>query len=240
MPRLLTALIVTLLFAAVGWAVGGVTLSGAAAGLVVAFALYYGIGSGAFGVLVTVFAITWIATHVGYALKQRLGVAESRRGRRNAGQVLANLGIAGICAAVAHIGRADWTTVGAMAALAEAAADTASSECGKAWSNTAYRITDFHLVAPGTDGAVSAVGTLAGVAAAGIRTALAGIAAVAAAALQVVSWRAAIVIALAGIIGAAADSFLGATAERRGWMNNNAVNFVGTLFAALIAILASR
>jgi uncharacterized protein (TIGR00297 family) len=233
MPRLLTALIVTLLFAAVGWAVGGVTLSGAAAGLVVAFALYYGIGSGAFGVLVTVFAITWIATHVGYARKQRLGVAESRRGRRNAGQVLANLGIAGICAAVAHIGRADWATVGAMAALAEAAADTASSECGKAWSNTAYRITDFHLVPPGTDGAVSAVGTLAGVAAAAL-------VAVAATALQVVSWRAAIVIALAGIIGAAADSFLGATAERRGWMNNNAVNFVGTLFAALIAILASR
>jgi uncharacterized membrane protein len=33
------------------------------------------------------------------------------------------------------------------------------------------------------------------------------------------------------------DSLLGATLERRGWLNNDAVNFLSTLAAALIAIL---
>ena len=229
MPRLLTALTVTLLFAALGWAVGGVTLSGAAAGLVVAFALYYCIGPGAFGVLFAVFAMTWAATRTGYARKQRLGVAERRRGRRNAGQVLANLGISGLCALLAWTLGARWPIIAAMAALAEAAADTASSECGEAWSDAAYLVTGFRTVQPGTDGAISLAGSLAGVSAAIVACAVAG-------ALQVISWPAAAYAALAGILGTVVDSILGATLERRGLLNNNAVNLLGTASAALLAI----
>jgi uncharacterized membrane protein len=35
--------------------------------------------------------------------------------------------------------------------------------------------------------------------------------------------------------GLFADSLLGATAERRGWLNNDAVNFLSTFAAAVIA-----
>jgi uncharacterized membrane protein len=33
------------------------------------------------------------------------------------------------------------------------------------------------------------------------------------------------------------DSLLGATAERRGWLNNDAVNFVSTVAASVLAIV---
>jgi uncharacterized membrane protein len=39
------------------------------------------------------------------------------------------------------------------------------------------------------------------------------------------------------VSGLFVDSLLGATIERRGWLNNDAVNFLSTLAAALMAIL---
>jgi uncharacterized membrane protein len=41
----------------------------------------------------------------------------------------------------------------------------------------------------------------------------------------------------AGLLGFAMDSVLGATLERRGLLNNDAVNFSSTLTAALFALL---
>ena len=76
----------------------GVTNSGAVAGAFSCFVLYAGGGPGAFAALVTVFALAWITTRLGYARKQKLGTAERREGRK-ASQVLANLGVATACAA---------------------------------------------------------------------------------------------------------------------------------------------
>lgn len=228
MPRLLSALLVTLLFAVIGRVVGGVNLSGAAAGWIVAFALYYCIGPSAFAALVAVFAVTWTATRLGYARKQRLGVAESRRGR-TAGQVLANLGVSGVLAVLGMFVAPELAWLGSMAALCEAAADTACSECGEAWSDSAYLITGLRRVPAGTDGAITVVGTLAGVAAAAL-------VATVAAWLGVLTWPIAAIAGVAGFLGAIVDSLLGATLERRGLMNNNAVNFSSTCAAALAAI----
>ncbi len=41
---------------------------------------------------------------------------------------------------------------------------------------------------------------------------------------------------LGAIGGLFVDSLLGATAERRGWLNNDAVNFLSTFAAAVLAI----
>jgi uncharacterized membrane protein len=40
---------------------------------------------------------------------------------------------------------------------------------------------------------------------------------------------------LGAIAGLFVDSLLGATAERRGWLNNDGVNFLSTLAASAIA-----
>ena len=117
--------------------------------------------------------------------------------------------------------------VAMMAALAEAAADTVSSECGQALRGEARLITTFERVSAGTDGGVTLAGTLSG--------------AVAAALVAVVAVFGGIlpsrwfwIATLAGVLGMLVDSYLGALCERRGWMGNDAVNFTSTLFSAVL------
>ncbi len=211
------------------WVLRGVTTSGALAGAVVAFTLYVTAGPGGFVVLVTVFVLTWLSTRLGYARKQRLGMAEHVRGR-SAVQVLANLAVAAACGAAAAATHHRVLLVAVVAALAEAAADTVSSECGEALTDQTYLVTTLRRVAPGTDGAVSLPGTAAGIAAAFIVAAIA-------AATHVVPWPALLPIGIAGVLGTVVDSLLGATLERRGMIGNNGVNFVSTVTAAGIALV---
>jgi uncharacterized protein (TIGR00297 family) len=178
----LLGLALTTAFAGGAWLLRGVTTRGALAGAVVAFTLYVTAGPGGFAVLIAVFALTWLSTRLGYARKQRLGMAEHVRGR-SAAQVLANLAAAAACSAAAAASHRHVLLVAAMAALAEAAADTTSSECGEALSDRAYLVTTLRRVPAGTDGAVSLPGTAAGLAASFIVAAVA-------AATHVVPWSA--------------------------------------------------
>jgi uncharacterized protein (TIGR00297 family) len=223
---------VTIAFAALGRLVRGVTTGGAVAGAVVCFALLWAAGLGGFAGLLTVFVLTWISTRIGYARKQRLGTAEPRAGR-NALQVLANLGPALLCAVLYAAAVPDRGILIAMAAaLAEAAADTVSSEIGQASGVAPRLLTTWQRARPGTNGAISLPGTLAG--------AVAAIAvACAFAALRVFSWPAVPICAGAGFAGMVFDGVLGATLERRSVVGNNAVNFASTIFAALLAFLIS-
>jgi uncharacterized protein (TIGR00297 family) len=215
---------ITVAFAALGHVVRGVTRWGAIVGGLICFALFAAAGPGAFAALLSVFALTWSATRIGLASKQRLGTAERREGR-GPWQVLANLGIAALCAIFSvRFGEPLWMLAMA-ASLSEAAADTVSSECGQAFSNQARLITNFRIVPAGTDGGVTAIGTLAGALAALLVSLVCAL-------TRLVSPRGTLIATLAGIAGMAADSFLGAWFERRGWLGNDAVNFVSTALAA--------
>jgi uncharacterized protein (TIGR00297 family) len=221
----LTALAVTSIFALVGYWLRGVSRSGAVAGFVVAFLLYY--CAGAFGLLVALFALTLLATRLGRQRKLALGTAEKPEGR-SASQVLANVGIAAAFAiAYEHYGRASLLAA-CIAALAEAAGDTVSSECGQAYASSARLLTTGARVPVGTNGGVSVVGTASGALAALLLSFGA-------------AWSGLIASPVAGRVFAAAmggvflDSLLGATVECRGWLNNNGVNLLGTLSAALLA-----
>jgi uncharacterized protein (TIGR00297 family) len=222
--RLWTALAVTLLFAAAARLVRGVTRSGAAVGAVVAFFFYACGGPGAFAVLIALFAVTWLATRMGYTKKQRSGTAEKTDGR-NAYQVLANLGIAAICIILFAVTAGGVYVVCFAAALAEAAADTVSSECGEALSDRARLITTFESVPAGTDGGVTIAGCVGGLIGATLISA-------ACVAVALVPIRLLWLPAIAGTLGMLADSILGALLERRGALNNDAVNFLGTVIAA--------
>jgi len=227
--RFLPALGVPFLFALAAWMMRAVTLSGAAAGAVTAFLIYYGLGFGGFLVLFAVFVVAVATTSLGYERKLRLGIAQSRHGRRGS-QVLANLAVAAACATVFGVfGRTEFA-LAAVAALAEAAADTAASECGQAWSSQAYLITTFRQVQPGTDGGVSLVGTLAGLVAAIATFAVA-------LGTKILPPDAAHVVIVSAMAGLFADSILGASLQRRGWLNNDAVNILGTAVAAAVALL---
>ncbi len=228
--RGLPAAVVAIGFAVIARTLGAVTDGGALMGVLVAFVLMLAAGVAGFVPLLTVFVITVLATRLGYARKQQLGMAERGPGR-SASQVLANLGATTLCALpVICVPRLTGILLpGAIAALAEAAADTASSEIGQATARAAYMITDFREAPIGTNGAISVVGTLAGCVAACL---VAWVSAF----FQVVSWNWTPLIALAGIAGMFFDSVLGATWENSGKMGNDAVNFVSTVFAADLAL----
>jgi len=149
-----------------------------------------------------------------------LGLAERRHGRR-AAQVLANLGAAALFAASGHL-------LGALAAMAEATADTVSSEIGQVVAGPTWLLTTGRRVPAGTDGGLSLSGTLAGCAAA--------IAVAAVACLTLHQLAAGVILVVAGCFGLAFDSLLGATVERRGWIGNDLVNLLSTLASALCAI----
>jgi uncharacterized protein (TIGR00297 family) len=219
---------ISIAFAALAFSMGAVSLSGAAAGALVCFLLCAGGGFSALAALITVFALAWLSTKIGYQRKQRIGTAEKIEGR-NAYQVLANLGVAALCAILYALqGRAIFL-LGIAASLSEAAADTVSSEIGQLSSEKARLITTWKLVPAGTDGGVTVLGTASGLAAA---------IAVSAACIVggMVPWNRAGIVILAAFFGTVADSFLGAALERRGLLNNDLVNFLGTLVAALIAL----
>jgi len=227
--ELWAALVVTLAFAALGRFVRGVSSSGAIAGAVVCFVLFAGAGPGAFVALVSVFILTWISTRLGYGQKQKLGTAQNREGR-TASQVLANLSMSAACAALFKITGNAAFLLATAAALSEAAADTVSSELGQAGSAKARLITSWKVVPAGTDGGVSIAGTLGGIAAAVLVT----LVCVAAGMFPLKQTAASVMAALFGMI---ADSYLGATLEKRKLLNNNGVNFLGTLVAAGGALL---
>jgi len=174
--------------------------------------------------LVALFVITFAATKYGRAKKEARGVAEARAGRR-ASQVIANLGVAALCAALGQYS-------GCIAALAEATADTVSSEIGQAVGGPAWLITKFRRVPVGTDGGISGAGTTAGIFAAGVIVAMG--------ALHHALWPDKALVFVAACAGLFFDSLLGATVERSGWVGNDVVNFTSTLFAAALAIGLQR
>jgi uncharacterized protein (TIGR00297 family) len=225
-----TAVIVTVVFAALARWVRGVSFGGAIAGAAVCFLLYLGAGFGAFAALVSVFALTWISTRFGYRRKEKLGTAEKLDGR-TALQVLANLVVAASCSGLSALtGRRAVFLLALSAALSEAAGDTVSSELGQARSAKARLITTWEEVSAGTDGGVSWAGSVAGIVAAAVVTLVCVV-------TGLVPFRWLGVSIVAAVVGMIADSFLGALLERRKLLNNDAVNFLGTFVAAATASL---
>lgn len=225
--RWAVAAAITLIFAVVAHVLRGVNRSGAMAGGLACFLLFMTAGPGAFAALGALFLMTWLSTRLGYRTKHQLGVAERREGR-NGWQISANLGVAALSSVAFGItGNGAWLTATA-SALAEAATDTVASEIGQMRSQTALLITTWEAVPAGTDGGITLAGTLSGVAAG---TTIAAIATFGGMVPHAQFW----VTAAAGILGMLGDSLLGATLQRRGWMNNEAVNFCGTLTAAALA-----
>ena len=211
----------------------GVTPGGALAGFAVAFTIYLGAGPAGFVVLFGVFLLTAIATRWRHDVKAEHGKLQ-QAGGRDAWQVFANLfAAAGICAVCLRFPRAfGYLMPGAIAALAEAAADTVSSETGEGLRGHTYLIVGFSPVEAGLDGGISVGGTLWGSLAAFMVAILAWVG-------GLLDLRWSLIAAACGVGGMLFDSILGATLERRGVLGNDGVNFLSTIFAADLALLIS-
>lgn len=227
---LLLCFVISVGFAALAFSVGAVNRSGAVAGAMVSFLLCAGGGFAALTALIAVFILAWLTTKIGYQRKERIGAAEKIEGR-DAFQVLANLGVAAGCAILYALQGKAVFLLAVAASLSEAAADTVSSEIGQLSHEKARLITTWKAVPAGTDGGITVLGTVSGLAAAIVVSFVC-------AAGGMIPWNQAGIPILAAFCGTVADSFLGATFERRGLLSNDLVNFLGTLIAALIALVA--
>ncbi len=197
-------------------------------GFGVAASIYVALGWQGFAVL-TLFVVGGSAlTRLGYRNKENSGTAESRGGRRGAKNALANGGVPVLCALLAALTPYPEAFSGAfVASLGAAFADTSESETGQLFSGTPRLLTTFAKVPPGTDGAVSLPGTLAGIVAAGL-TALLGLAVG-----LVQSPGPMLLVTVAAFLGTVVDSLIGALAPKVG---NELTNISCTLAAAILAL----
>jgi uncharacterized protein (TIGR00297 family) len=176
--------------------------------------------------------MTSISTRLGYRRKLALGIAERREGR-SWWQILANLAVAAVAAVAFSISGDRRWLVAIVAALAEAATDTVASEVGQFRGSDARLITTWRLVPAGTDGGVTPLGSIAG-ATAGLAIAAIAIAG------GLLSPRQLWIPVVAGAAGMFIDSLLGATLQRRGWIDNQTVNLISTFAAAALAYTVLR
>lgn len=179
-------------------------------------------------------------TRIGQAKKEAAGIAEKRSGARGPENVWGSAATATLCAlgiALLQLNPSDqsslWVALlvlGYVASFSTKLSDTAASEVGKAYGQRTFLITTLKPVPPGTEGAVSLEGTLAGV--------------VASLAIALVGWGLGLITGagigiclLAAFIATNLESLIGATLQSRwDWFTNELVNVINTLLGALIAV----
>jgi uncharacterized protein (TIGR00297 family) len=194
-------------------------------------------GVGWFVLLIAFFGIGGLSTKYGYDRKVRRGVAEENEGARGTGNVLGN-SLAALVALLLFAAHArlpvpsEVLVVAFAGSVATALADTLSSEIGGLYDQPRL-LTTLEPVAPGTDGAVTWQGEVAGIAGAALIGVLS-------AWFLPLSWSAAIIVIGAGLVGMTVDSAAGATIEGH-YVGNQAVNFLATsaggVAGALLALL---
>ena len=183
------------------------TLSGAAATTLLG-AIVFGVGGIAWAVpLLVFFTLSSLLSRVS---KRRVlhdfTTVFEKGGQRDAGQVVANGGVAGAVVLLNLFFPNSLWYPAFVGAIAAAAADTWGTEIGVLGSGSVRSILTFRLVPPGTSGGVSAVGSV-GCCAGACSVALSG-------ALFVDDpTRLALAATVAGVAGAFADSLLGATLQ---------------------------
>jgi len=205
------------------------TVAGAMTGGVVALMIFSGAGYTGLGMLAAFFILGTIATAWGKKEKLQFKVKEDQPGKRNAGQVLANGGVAAIVGLLIYFVPVKTELLRLMVAgsLASAMADTLSSELGMIYGKRFYNIISLKRDTRGLDGVISLEGTLIGVVGSVIIAIIYALG---------FGWdNKILIVIIAGTIGNLADSVLGALWERRHYLGNDAVNFLNTFIAAIAA-----
>lgn len=195
-------------------------------GLIISLSL----GIKALLVLLFFYIAATIATKIGYEEKSK---RKTEQKIRSVGNTLSNGLIAAVSAFLAGITNQYSAVffICYVAAVSEAAADTISNELGQLSPEKPRLITSFEKVEPGEHGAISIFGTLIGIAAVLITSYFAYYLDI----MKVNPSNFFLIVFISASVGNLADSFLGATFERRGRINNNGVNLISTLFTFIAA-----
>lgn len=257
--QLLLGFLLAITIAFLAYKARSLNISGAIAAAVTG-TIIFGVGGLTWAILLLTFFITSSALSRAFK-KRKQGLDEkfSKGHERDAGQVLANGGLATIFAGL-HFFFPDsaWTWVGFAASLAAVNADTWATELGVLNPHPPRLITNLtKTVEKGTSGGISLVGTLASLAGSALIALLAS--------FLTGNWSLFLPVTLAGLAGSLFDSLLGGTVQAmyycptdkketekhplhtcgtptthlRGWtwLNNDWVNFACGAFGVIVAIL---
>ena len=217
-----------------GWRAGTVRISGMLVGWTIGVVVYGCAGLTGWTLLFVTFLAATVSSRLGLRKKSLLGIAEERGGHRGGGNAFANTGLAAVAGlATVLTPYPDAALLAFVAVLATGGSDTVASEIGKAWGGKTYLVTTFSQVRPGTPGAMSLEGTVAGVLAA-VALALLG------ARLHLIPTSLVWAVVGGAIAGSLVESALAATLEAPGIVNNDVLNFLNTATGAIVAIVLMR
>jgi uncharacterized protein (TIGR00297 family) len=239
---------------------GSLSLSGAAAALVVG-TLTLGFGGWIWGLLLGIFFVTSsLLSHYREAEKEQLSEKFDKSQRRDYGQVLANGGLGALIAFMNFMAPTPAWFLMFIGVMATVTADTWATELGTLSKKEPRLITSGQRVEVGSSGGVSLLGTLVSI--------LGGLVIGLAAGLldPLIEPAVGIVIGtLSGLIGSFVDSLLGATVQHvyyceacqketerkihtcgnetrslRGWywLNNDLVNLISSMIGGIVAFLS--
>lgn len=257
--QLLLGFLLAITIAFLAYKARSLNISGAIAAAVTG-TIIFGVGGLTWAILLLTFFITSSALSRAFK-KRKQGLDEkfSKGHERDAGQVLANGGLATVFAGLYFFfPDSAWTWVGFAASLAAVNADTWATELGVLNPHPPRLITNLtKAVEKGTSGGISLVGTLASLAGSALIALLAS--------FLTGNWSLFLPVTLAGLAGSLFDSLLGGTIQAmyycptdkketekhplhtcgtptthlRGWtwLNNDWVNFACGAFGVILAIL---
>ena len=201
-------------------------LFGSAVMIIMGVVIIFSAGANWLLLIILFLVMSLLATRYSKKYKRSLGQFEGRRTSKN---VISNGVVA--CFMAAFGGYYSPFVGGFIGAIATATSDTLASEIGVLDAHPRL-ITTFQSVDPGTNDAVSVLGTVVGI----IGAAIIGIAAYL---LGIVPFplSAITVSIISGTVGCFMDSILGALLENRGLITNEHVNLMATIVGAIVGIL---
>ena len=216
----LTGILIAVGISLGGWKAGALSTRGALAAVLLGALVFGGGGLAWAFVMVLFFVSSSLLSRLNFGAAERKSQTVddfSKGSRRDAWQVAANGGVAGL-AALLHLlyPQAAWPWLAYCASLAAANADTWATELGVLSRRLPLTITSLQPVERGTSGAVSMAGTLASLAGAALIGAAGALLWGGRLALEMSLWRHLTilgVIALVGLGGSLLDSLLGATLQ---------------------------
>ncbi len=255
MQQLIFGAALAAVVAIIAWRAHALTMSGALAAFAVGTCVFGAGGWPYAAVLFAFFIPSTVLSRIGRARKRTL-VDIGKHGARDAWQVLANGGIAAVCAVLGALTHTHAITAAFAGAFAAASSDTWGTEIGTLAKSTPRSILTLKPLRTGLSGGITIIGTLAEIAGALFVGLIAW-------ALHIAPWW---IVLTAGVAGAFADSIAGASAQElrycpqckrscetnphicgtptsviRGFsfISNDAVNFICTATGAMVALLLS-
>ena len=216
----------------VAYRLGMLTHDGAVASFAIGVIVGVLGGTEWFILLMLFVAAGFAATRAGFSKKKEAGLQEGTHGERSHLNIL-GVGVAPcIFAALAYLTGDEYrllVSIGFIASISVAAADTLASEIGVRDKNV-WLCTTLKSVPPGTDGGVSVMGL--------------GVSLLGAAVTSVLGWIVLhntlglllIIPTISGFIGCYMDSIFGATIETDGWISKYTNNAVTGILGGVLAI----